>query len=218
MAKVKTKTDDRVQLRSPVLQSVRKKIEEDGDCGDLVVGEGETRVLSSTAQWCRPFYREVQPKGVAQLKEILGAPASVAHSKCGVPNGASRQHLVNAEDRRLLRTRSLSPASLSDEELPEGELAENLRLARVATEHYVYGDPSALSHWTAVIDAFLNLKGAVLLVPFFNDIVVRDGGTLQVANNTYAVYANRIRLYGSGRIDCQGPTTFDCTSFEGFLA
>ncbi len=205
----------RPRVRSASLAAVRDSIDKAGGRQDLVVERNETRILSYQASWSRPHYREIRPKGVDEVKEVLGVPDSAVGPRPG--QGDPKARSIAAEDRRLLRAKTVELKALSDRTLSGAVLAENLRMARAATRNYIYGSSAEYGHWRAAIEEYLNLKRPVLLVPFFNDVVVNDGATLQVAADTHAVYANRVRLFGSGRIECQGPTTFDCASFEGYL-
>ena len=123
----------------------------------------------------------------------------------------------DSEDRRVLKARTVGLNGFADRGLSERELAGRLRLARTATRDFIYGNSLELTHWRGAIDDYLKERSPRLYIPFFNDIIVQNEGTLHIASDTYALYARRIRLFGSGKIDCQGPTTFDCDSFEGFL-
>lgn len=201
----------RTPVRSALLQGVHKEISKTGQREDLVVDENETRVLSSASRWCRSYYVEIQPKDIDEIKEILGVPNSIA-----LP-ALSRTTAVVSADSKRIRARTMSPKALSDGKLPDSERTNNLMMARTATREYIYGNSQEVFHWKATIDEYLKAKSPRLFVPFFNDIVVHNGGTLQVLTNTHAVYARKIQLYGSGKIECEGPTTFDCDSFEGSL-
>jgi hypothetical protein len=103
---------------------------------------------------------------------------------------------------------------LTDETSSEEEKIEARRYAREAAKQYIYGNADVSTH-KALIEAYLTLRGVIVYVPVFKNIIVNNGATLNIAANTFLVSAYSICLYGSGKIECDGPTTFDCSIFKG---
>ena len=200
-------------MRSKLLIEQVATIDKDGGREDLVVGKNETRVLSYTSKSCRHYYREIKVSTLEDIKDVIGAPDTTYAASCATSAGIKKP--FDGIDRQALCARIGEVPAADDD--PQ-KTADEFRLVRAATHDMIYGDSRQIQHWRPAVDQYLKMKHPRIFVPFFFDIVVYAGGTLTIAANTLAVYANRIRLYGTGRIDCEGPTTFDCTSFEGQLA
>lgn len=200
-------------MRSKLLIEQAAIIDKDGGCEDLIVGEDETRVLSYASKSCRHYYREIKVSTLEEITDVIGVPDSIFTDSCATSAGAKKS--FDGVDRQALCAR-IGEVPAADSDLQE--TADDFRLVRAATHDMIYGDSRQIEHWRPAVELFLKIKNPRIFVPFFSNIVVYNGGTLTIAANTLAVYANRIRLFGTGKIDCQGPTTFDCTSFEGQLA
>ncbi len=214
------------------------KLEESGDLPDLVVSEGESRVLSSKSDQMRSFYQEFKLKTAAEVKDLLGVPEG-SSARAGVFSAADvmkiaelpkktskavlersvvgRSNAAFSKRAGLLPTKVIAVNRLIGDEIDEEEKLENRALARVATEAYVYGDSAEVAAWQPLIEAYIEYRGPIVIVPIFGNITVSNNATLSIASDTLAVYANRIKLYGTGKINCDGPKTFHCSSFEGFL-
>jgi len=208
--------------RSDILFKMAKAYGDDDESGDLIVHEGETKVLSYASEEFKPFYQEVRLDSVDELKDLIGVPDTFvsphlsAYHFSAMAGGPGSSPKTNKPITKF-RARTISPDILTDRNAPVKEKEGILEFSRDVIKRFVYGNSEAYTQHRGLIDAYLKLKKAVITVPFFRDITVYPGGTLNIAANTFTVYARKIRLYGSGRIECDGPTTFDCTSFEGFL-
>ncbi len=220
----------RKDQRSHVLAKYGVELEHTGKLQDYVVQEGESRILTYKNEGLRPLYRKIQPGSVDELKDILGIPSIDSRSSkadaldregLGETEPHEQLYFTPAMPSRLdigrLQSRVISPQLLSSNDISQDERQELMAMARMATEAYIYGDSNQVLQWKATINEYLQLKNALVFIPYFKDIIVHHNGTLTVAADTHAVYARRIRLYGRGRIICEGPTTFDCFSFEGLL-
>jgi hypothetical protein len=197
---------------------------------DFVVQEGETRVLSYKIDELKSYYQALQPKSVTEVKDILGIPDNFGQRSqteqqaqqkikgtSTVIEVAQKAPILTRVNIGKLRARVISKQILSSPDVNEDERSELMSMTRMAAEAYIYGDSSQVSQWELTINEYLRLKGAIIYVPMFNNIIVHNKGTLNIASDTHALYANKIKLFGTGKIKCGGPTTFDCTSFEGFL-
>lgn len=172
---------------------------------DLVVEEGETTTLSATSERFKPLYRTLRPQSIDEVRKLLGpAPGALdGQSGCCTPGSdAIRRQLVSIDD-----LKSEDPAVAQDA----------VGLTRLAAREYVLGNNAAVSHWRGVLDEYVSIHKVKINVAYLQDITVHNKGTLGVAVNTHAVYANRVRLYGTGKIVCGGPVTFNAKSFEGKL-
>jgi hypothetical protein len=213
------------ELRSKILSRMAADLSNSGQLEDLEVDEGETLVLSYQSRRLRASYREFQPKSVDEIKDLLGVPdmpfrrlseASLMMRELSRVGTADLTSL-SARIMPSLPSRVISPDSLKDPTVSEDEKVEIKKMARSAADAYIYGVSTTVASWKPLIDAYFQVDIPRLVIPIFRDITVRTNGTLAIPRNTYVVFANRIQLYGSGKITCSGPTTFDCTSFEGFL-
>ena len=233
--------------RSKLISDVATKMEESGDLSDLIICEGESRILSQKSAQMQPFYQEFKPQIAAEVKELIGLPESlstrtgafsaadimqaemvqkkISKSKKQLPNKAilgrpiaNRSIATFSKRATALPSKLIAVNRLIGDDVDEEEKRENLALARAATEAYIYGDTAEVAAWQPLIEAYLTIRGSISIgIPVFRNITVHNNATLNIASDTLAIYANRIKLYGNGKIDCQGPKTFHCTSFEGFL-
>ncbi len=206
------------------LEALGKKIvagaaEEGHEAGDLVVGEGDRVTLSSQSAAHSHAYLTVRPRSADDLREWMGTPILV-DDETGATKRVSRARCMTGPTSRASLTARLGARIVSPAELESDDEAARLQataLARAAAREYVFGDAEAVEAMRPTIDAYLNIAGVELHVPVFRDITVHNHGVLVIAPDTHAVYANRIRLYGDGRIQCDGPKTIHCGSFEGML-
>lgn len=196
---------------------------------DLTLNKDETATLSYKSKEFKKFYREIKPKSADDVKDLLGVPEfvgkfSISEKKAGKKVDEKdlkgtvrlRAPMPAGVDIAKLSSKLLSPKQLSSH-VGEEETEEMMSMAHMAMQAYVYGDWTKVMHWKPALDEYLRLRDAVIVIPVLNNIIVNDGATLHIAPDTHAVYANKIQMYGSGRIVCDGPTTFDCDSFEGEL-
>lgn len=233
-------------IRSEKLSELANSVQESGGLSDLVVESGESRVLSSKSNQLKKFYKELKTSSVDEIKDIIGLPdfstagtgasglvrAKVEDKSDQTQSLQVAKNLsitemqgiakalpisIQAKQIRQLPAKLIASNKLTDPDIGEEEHLENLSLARTAAHAYIYGDAQAVASWKPLIESYLELRAPFILVPVFQNITVYTGGTLTVAHDTLALYANKIRLYGTGKINCQGPKTIHCSSFEGFL-
>lgn len=228
-----------IAARKKMLSEITASQDIQESAEDLEVQADETIVISSRNA-TRRHYRQIRPKSVAELKAIIGVPdgVGVAGADNGDAPADARETVVTAKDyaaksalhvfdkaaRPARLARPLASARLiatnrlvAGVHVPEDERLENMQIAHDAMRAYVYGKSGFSSAHLPLIEKYLQLRDPIVFVPFFRDVTVFNGGTLSIAANTLALFANKIRLYGSGRIVCTGPKTLHCTSFEGYL-
>jgi hypothetical protein len=170
---------------------------------DLVLEEGEAATLSAESSRFKPAYRELRPRSIEEVRRAIGVPAAVAekHRPCGCgAKGGARVFGIEDLD--------------SEDEATKGGA---LRFAHEAAAAYIMSGQRLGGASATLLDKYLLRLDPRILVAFLGDITVNSGATLTVAKNTHGVYANRIRMYGTGKIVCDGPKTFRCTSMEGKL-
>jgi len=186
---------------------------------DLIVEEGETVVLSYSSKKFNRFYQKIKPDSVDHLKELIGVPKQFQKAKSSIRQAFStcspESSSVFKKSSLNLSARMIPQSVLTDANSSEEEKIEARRFAREATKQYIYGNSDDMAHQKALIETYLKLREVTLYVPIFNNITVHNGATLNIAANTFLVRANNICLYGSGKIVCNGPTTFESDTFKG---
>lgn len=185
---------------------------------DLVVEEGETVVLSHSSNKFKSIYQKIKPESIDHIKELIGVPKRFQKTKSSIRQTFStcspESSSVFKKSSLNISARMISPSVLTDDKSSEEEKIEARRFAREAAKQYIYGSTDVDTH-KALIEAYLTLRGVFVYVPIFNNITVYNGATLNIAANTFLVRANNICLYGSGKIVCNGPTTFESNTFKG---
>jgi hypothetical protein len=175
---------------------------------DLVVEENETLNLSPDSKRFKHVVQTERPQSIAEVRKILGpsvkaASTTKSHGPCCTIPDELQSTLISSED-----------LESSDDQTRFRALGLSYKAAR---EYVRTTDASSLAHWEPVLDKFIQLNKAILNQFFFNDIDVYNGATLNIATNAHAINAMRIRLHGTGKIVCKGPTTFRALSFERIL-
>lgn len=174
------------------------------DAPRLALERDECVTASPESDRFASAYSRIRPRSADEIRELLGTPL-----RAGSPGGTGRCHP------------SLGAGSLP---LPEdlehddpAERAKARRLAYAAAEAYVQGaSVDALAPWRPLIERWLEVSKALINMLRLADIDVADGATLTLSASTHALYANRIRLHGSGRIVCKGNVTIRASSVEGY--
>lgn len=175
------------------------------DAQSIRVETGECVVLSPESPRFKESYRQVRPRTDDEVREIIGLSAETAKAL--------------HEQGRCCQPSASPSATVSAEELDSPDEAVRARARDItykAFKNYVMGaNPSSLSQMKPAFARFLDITKAVLNVVALEDIVVADGATLTISNNTHLVTANRIIIHNTGRIVCSGFTKFTVTSLEG---
>lgn len=172
--------------------------------GDLEIHEGDTYSLTYHRQDLRPHYKVLKPDDIEDVKKWLGIPDEIARkkgSRCCKPvvsHFFSDEKNVSKEDR-------------------EGWQGKKSQAIRTVAKEYVYGDSAMYAAWRGEINNLLKVSEAFIYAVFYRDIIIHNGATLNIANNTTLLTANRVKMYGTGKIVSQGPLTLRCYSLEGNL-
>lgn len=171
----------------------------------LHVEKGETVTLSYTSNRFQKSYRQIEPKSIEEVRQAIGVPTELSEQlegkTCCSSKGVSNSRMFAVED------------LTSKDEKTRGAA---LRFAKSAAGAYVLGAKQN-KQITAVLDRYIDIADTRLNLAFFGDVIVEDGATLNIAQSTHALYANKIKIYGNGKIVCQGPTTFRSQSIQGKL-
>ena len=174
------------------------------DNKNLRVESGETILLSPDSQRFQAHYIEARPRSIEDVRKILGLSEAAAKA---------------AGEQKCCEGSRVPAALVAPEDLASKDPATRFRARnlayQVAQQYVTSADPSRFKQWTAVMNQYLEISQAVLRWIELQDIVIQDGGTLLLSANTQALYANDVRIHGTGRIVCQGNVTFKFNSLQG---
>jgi hypothetical protein len=173
----------------------------------LVVEAGEYLTLSPDSGRFKAVVKQHRPQTIDEVRKILGPSLqkndSTMNYNCCVPAG--------------LKSTVVLPEDLTSKDKETKNKANRLTFA--AARYYVQAvNNSGLFHWIPTLNIFIQKNKALLNIFEFGNIDVYNGATLNISKNSQAIYADAIRLHGSGKIVCNGPTTFRSTSFEGKIS
>ena len=116
-----------------------------------------------------------------------------------------------------ISSRTLNPELLT-RNVEDPERAAAVQVVRALISDYLYSNIPVPSTASELVATYLNQRAPLVFAAVLGNISVANGATLQISSGTLAVYANKLRLYGSGKIQCDGPTTFDVKSVRGNIA
>jgi len=171
---------------------------------NLYIEPGETVMLAPDAQRFSAFYKRVYPSGIDEVRDILGlsdAAAQAVSTKMNCQCSCSPPSLYTPED---LTSRDNSIRRAAKE------------VAVKAAYQYVTGaNPDALAQWKPLIDKYINLGKIVINYVALQDIEIAQGATLVISASTNALYANNIKIHGTGRMVCQGNLSIKCVTLQG---
>lgn len=136
---------------------------------------------------------ELRPKSIAQVKEWIGIPNSVARR-------------YPRELPRLTNVR-LGPPEVSRARTP----ALNRNLYQLA-KAFVHGDSEGLDHYIPILDKLL-VEATIVGIFLLSDIDVY--GTLDIAPSLKVLLARDVRIWGDGVIRFHGAGKIDCVSIQG---
>lgn len=171
----------------------------------LTVDIGECMTLSPESGRFKDVYTRINPRSAEEVRKLLGL----------TPEAAQALHESGMCCMPLTVPASTAAAEDLDDKDPEVRA-----LARSTTYQafnaYVHGaNPAAVAHMVPAFNRYLDINKAVINIALLLDIEVANGATLTISKNTHVVNARRIIIHKTGRIICQGNTTFRVTSVEG---
>lgn len=193
--------------RSKILENVAEKKRRQGELKDLNIPKGQTIKISYDSADFKSHYHLFKPESVDEIKEIIGIPPGII-----LDDSKSKK-----EDSKKFFSRTFAPGSFKDKNVSNEQKIEIKQLTRMTTKKYIFGEIKELGYWKYIINEYLEDRVPLLFVAYFDDITIQDGGILDINAQTFTVYADKIKMYGSGKIRCDGSTTIDCISMEGNL-
>jgi hypothetical protein len=166
---------------------------------------GERVVLSPQSDRFREHYRRVQPRSAKEARELIGLTDEMAHSLREA--GACCHPSDN-------QASFPAPHELeSDDEQERGRAFEDV--GRGLASFLTTTSPQLLAPLEPAIERYLSLTKFEVNIVALHDIVVADGATLTISDDTHLVEANNIVIRGSGQINCGGFTKMNVNSIEG---
>ncbi|MEM8963157.1 MAG: hypothetical protein AAGD38_16855 [Acidobacteriota bacterium] len=203
---------------------IERAKEQGREVGNLEVPEGKTIELSPESDFARKYLVELKPENIDEVVEWIGVKDELLEDRPDISfNRVPDRQLIDVSRLRSLhhesRLTSLSPTAnmVRVDDLISSNVVVRQRatgLVRAAMRQYVFGRSNRVAFFRSAINRYIQLSNLRLVVPIFNDVTVSNGGRLQLSPSTYAFYARDIRVHGTGRIDCNGPKTIHCRSFD----
>ena len=175
------------------------------DGQSIRVEPGECVILSPESQRFKNNYRQVRPRTAREVKTLIGLSDEMARTL----------HERDVCCQQSTDVSVIVPAE--DLDSPDDAVrARALDITDNALYSYVRSrNPALLVQMEPAIDRYLEMINVVLNTVALQNIEVADGGTLTITTDTHLVEANKIIIYGTGKIDCSGFTKFKVTSIEG---
>jgi hypothetical protein len=162
-------------------------------------------VLAPDSQRFSTFYQRVYPRGIDEVRSLLGFTESASQAV----QASGCQKYCNP------------PALYSPDSLTSGDPAIRRRskeTAVAAAYRYVMGvDVGSLAQWKPLLDRYIEIGKVVINIILLQDIEISNGATLVISASTNALYANNIKIHGSGRMWCQGNISIRCTTLQGVI-
>jgi hypothetical protein len=176
-----------------------------GEAISLSLEADERVTLAPDSPRFKGVYQQVQPRSADQVRELLGFSDTVAEGL--------------AKSRARFGPERLPAATAAAENLDAKDMATRAQARGVTHEAFrafVRGsNVDALAHMKPAFDRYLEINKAVINLCILNDIEVADGATLTISASTHVVRARKIIIHPTGRIVCNGSTTFKIVSLEG---
>jgi len=174
------------------------------DAPSLRLEADECVTLSPTSDRFKGAYQQSQPRRAEEVRGLLGlseaATKALQEGMC-CPGPTTPAFVPRAED-------------LDSPDAATRNAAR--RAAYNGLQAYVHSTtPGAFDYLKPALDRYLDISKAIINWITLSDIEVANGATLTITANTHLVFASKVIIHGSGRIVCQGATTFKITSLEG---
>jgi hypothetical protein len=166
---------------------------------------GECVTLSPESSRFKGVYQQITPRSADEVRELLGL------------TGAAAEAVAKSRTCCLPGSGLVATPAAEDLEAKDAETRVNARRRTYdAFYAYVYGsDTSSLVQLKPAFDRYLGVFKAIINVVLLLDIEVADGATLTISPSTHVLRARNIIIHNTGRIVCQGSTTFKIVSLKG---
>ena len=161
----------------------------------MEVPEGESLVLSPHVKKYAPYFIQIVPKTLSEMKEIIGVPDGL-HATCG-----HRKLSLPSAPLRFVGTGG-----------PEADIAN--AFVRKATEEFIYRDSVSVAAFVPILEGLL--PAVVLHVGLFQDLIVRKNSTLTIAREIDRLTVRNVIIEPGGRLVLRGSNLLiKARSFRG---
>lgn len=184
---------------------------------DLVVPEGDTYTISTARSDLQSKLIEFKPRTIDEVKLLLGVSVETVSPLTQInlsrlPTFKSVRKCTSDDSCEM----KVNPAHRFTTQ-PEKERKESVRNVRKVAYEMVYRNFETADAIKKLVNSYLELSEAIIWGILFQNITILNGATLNVAANTHILFANNVKMYGTGKIVSQGPLTLKCSSCEGQL-
>ncbi|MCG2586816.1 hypothetical protein [Massilia sp. TS11] len=171
---------------------------------NLSVEADECVTLTPDSARFKAVVQQYRPQSIAEVRKLLGPSAmpdtAPVRSSCCLPSELT----ANLPDPEALNAKD------------EATRYRARMQAAMAARAYVQApDARELKYFEPVLDRYIALTRPILYAFLFGDIDIANGATLTLAKNAHILFAGNVRMHGSGRIVCKGPTTMRVNSING---
>jgi hypothetical protein len=149
-------------------------------------------------------YKRVYPTDIDEVRALLGLSEASAKA-------LSAQKCCGAQS---MPAGLASPDDLSSSDEAISRRAKEIAV-QAAYQYVASANPAGLAQWKPLVNRYLEIGRVPILYCLFRDVDIADRGTLIVPGNLRALYANNIRIHGSGRLVCEGNISINCATLQG---
>jgi len=172
---------------------------------NLVIEADECVTLTPESQRFKDIVQQYRPQTIAEVRKLIGPSQAVDAS--GKPTQACcmpAQQIASLPD----------PDALASED-PQVRFNARLQAAAAARAYVQAPDAQNVKYLEPLLDRYIQITRPILWGFLFADIDIYSGATLTLGPTAHLLFANNIRMHGTGRIVCKGPTTMRATSISG---
>lgn len=167
---------------------------------NLVIDSDECVNLTPESPRFKDLVQQFRPQSIAEVRRLLGPSASGSTERCCMPSA--------------LTANLPSPDALMSED-PQERTRARMQAVTAARAYVQAADTRDFKHVEPLLDRFIEISKPVLHGFQFADIDIANGATLTLTYNVHLLYAAAIRMHGTGRMVCKGPTTIRASSVSG---
>lgn len=168
---------------------------------NLVIDNDECVNLTPESPRFKAFVQQYRPQTIAEVRRLLGPSTNSGSTEgCCMPSAL---------------TASLpSPDALMSED-PQERTRARMQAVSAARAYVRAADTRDFKHMEPLLNRYIEISKPVLHGFQFADIDIANGATFMLTQNVHLLYAAAIRMHGTGRMVCKGPTTIRATSVNG---
>lgn len=167
---------------------------------NLVIDSEECVNLTPDSPRFKDVVQQFRPQSIAEVRRLLGPSPGSSAEGCCMPSAL---------------TASLpSPDALMSED-PQERTRARMQAVTAARAYVQAADTRDFKHMEPLLNRFIEISKPILHGFQFADIDIANGATLTLTQNVHLLYASAIRMHGTGRMVCKGPTTIRASSVNG---